>query len=178
MDRNANIVFGFHGTDPAFAERLIRGEVRVEDWVPSRNQYDWLGHGIYFWEQAPDRAKTWASHGGVVGAIIRLGTCLDLTDTEHTAMLAKAYVGFSARQRRWRKRLPANRGKLRDLDCAVINYAVKDIEKRSGQKVQTVRGAFLEGDPVFPGSAILSHTHIQIAVRDVKTIIGVFRPTF
>ena len=35
MDRYARIVFGFHGTDPAFAERLIRGEASPADWAPS-----------------------------------------------------------------------------------------------------------------------------------------------
>ena len=78
MDRHARIVFGYHGTHPAFAERLIRGEVSIADWSPSTNEYDWLGHGIYFWEYAPDRAREWAGKGGVVGAIIRLGECLDL----------------------------------------------------------------------------------------------------
>jgi len=177
MDRNTNIVFGFHGTDPAFAERLIRGEVRVEDWVPSSNLYDWLGHGIYFWEQAPDRAKAWAGRGGVVGAIIRLGTCLDLTNITYSEMLAEAYSALAARQRRWRKTMPVNRGKLRNLDCAVINYAIKQFKDQTGTTIQTVRGAFLEGDPIFPGSGIQRESHLQIAVRDVSCIVGIFRPT-
>jgi len=29
MDRYARIVFGYHGTHPAFAERLIRGEISI-----------------------------------------------------------------------------------------------------------------------------------------------------
>ncbi len=31
----------------------------------SENSYDWLGHGIYFWEQNLKRAKEWATrkHG-------------------------------------------------------------------------------------------------------------------
>ena len=90
MDRHARIVFGYHGTDPAFAERLIRGEVSIADWSPSTNEYDWLGHGIYFWEYAPDRAREWAGKGGVVGAIIRLGECLDLTEITYAEMLASA----------------------------------------------------------------------------------------
>lgn len=49
---------------------------------------EWLGHGVYFWEQDPGRALDWASNGktrgkviqpDVVGAIINLGYCLDLT---------------------------------------------------------------------------------------------------
>ena len=42
-------------------------------------------------------------------------------------------------------------------------------------KFQTVRAAFHEGRELFPGSYIASHTHIQIAVRDLSCIKGVFR---
>jgi hypothetical protein len=177
MDRYARIVFAYHGTDPAFAERLVRGEVAPADWSPSANEYDWLGSGIYFWEYAPDRAREWAGKGGVVGAIISLGECLDLTDVENTDALAAAYHAFASDYRRRRKQLPENRGKRRDLDCAVINYLCKKFRRKTGSPIQTVRAAFLEGEPVFPGSAILRETHIQIAVRDPACILGVFRPT-
>ena len=177
MDRYARIVFGYHGTDPAFAERLVRGEVAPADWSPSENEYDWLGHGIYFWEYAPDRAKEWAGQGGVVGAIINLGECLDLTDVKTTDALAEAFRAFARDYRRRRRALPENRGKRRDLDCAVINYLCKKVRQKTGIPIQTVRAAFLEGDPAFPGSAILRETHIQIAVRDPSCILGVFRPT-
>jgi hypothetical protein len=177
MDRYARIDFGFHGTDPAFAERLIRGEVAVADWSPSANEYDWLGHGIYFWEYAPDRARAWAGKGGVVGAIIQLGECLDLSEVTNADLLASAYRGFVDQQRRFRKRIPTNEGKRRDLDCAVINYLVKRTRRETGTAFQTVRALFLEGDPIFPGSAILRESHVQVAVRDPSCILGVFRPT-
>jgi hypothetical protein len=45
----------------------------------------------------------------------------------------------------------------------------------SGQ-VQTVRGAFEEGDEPFPGAALKKETHIQVAVRDRQCILGLFRP--
>jgi len=32
--------------------------------------------------------------------------------------------------------------------------------------IQTVRGTFPEGEPIYPGSKILSKAHTQIAVRD------------
>ena len=74
--------------------------------------------------------------------------------------------------------MPANKGKdkkLRELDCAVINYCAF----RAGLRqipFDTVRGAFLEGAPVFPGTTISSETHIQIAVRNLNCILGIFRP--
>jgi hypothetical protein len=170
------VVLAYHGTDPATAERILRGELPVADWRPSTNVYDWLGHGIYFWEYGPERARGWAKKGGVVGALISLGTCLDLTDVAHTELLAEMYQTFAAQQRKHHKAVPTNRGKLHDLDCAVINYAARDARMK-GQAIQTVRGAFLEGDPVFPGSSIHRQTHIRIAVRDRSCIIGLFRPT-
>jgi hypothetical protein len=113
----------------------------------------------------------------VVGAIIALGTCLDLTDINHTDMLANAYDEFAARARRRKRALPENKGKRRTLDCAVINYLVNSKAKATGTVFQTVRSPFLEGEPVFPGSGIRRESHIQIAVRDRSCILGVFRPT-
>jgi hypothetical protein len=112
----------------------------------------------------------------VVGALIRLGECLDLTDVKYADMLTAAYADLRLRQRKWKKGLPDNRGKRHDLDCAVINLLVEKAAEK-GLVFETVRAAFLEGEPVFPGSAILRETHIQIAVRDQSCIVGVFRPT-
>jgi len=41
----------------------------------------------------------------------------------------------------------------------------------------TVRAAFIEGEPIYPGSALHMETHIQIAVRNSRAIVGTFRPT-
>jgi hypothetical protein len=177
MDRFARIVLGYHGCEPRFAERLIRGETAVDAWKPSANQYDWLGHGIYFWEHAPERAKAWG-RGGVVGAVIQLGLCLDLTDVASTRLLSDQYEQLRELERSGSLKLPTNKGKSRRLDCLVINELVKASED-NGMSFQTVRCPFLEGDPVFPGSGILKESHIQIAVRTTALrtcILGVFRP--
>jgi hypothetical protein len=42
----------------------------------------------------------------------------------------------------------------------------------------SVRGAFLEGGAAFPGSKIASKSHVQIAIRNPRCIVGVFRPTY
>jgi hypothetical protein len=39
----------------------------------------------------------------------------------------------------------------------------------------SVRCAFAEGPPAFPGAGIRAASHIQIAVRNPGCIIGVFR---
>ena len=50
-------VVGYHGTGLSAALRLVN---RIEDFVWSEKDYDWLGRGIYFWEYAPKQALTFA----------------------------------------------------------------------------------------------------------------------
>ncbi|HVV84873.1 MAG TPA: hypothetical protein VHE35_17535 [Kofleriaceae bacterium] len=102
----ARTVVGYHGCDGAFAHELLLGGAEViADWRPSANDYDWLGRGIYFWEDGGPRAWRWAreqaakkgwSRPGVVGAIIRLGRCFDLLDEQYTQMLRSAYEVVAA----------------------------------------------------------------------------------
>lgn len=79
-------VLGYHGCSLPTAERLLDGE----PFKQSRNVYDWLGKGVYFWEANPLRALQFAKEQlerrggkrakpGIVGAVIDLGLCLDLT---------------------------------------------------------------------------------------------------
>jgi hypothetical protein len=52
-----SIVVGYHGCDQSLVERvLISGELLNK----SRNQFDWLGEGIYFWETGYQRALDFA----------------------------------------------------------------------------------------------------------------------
>ena len=46
---------------------------------------------------------------------------------------------------------------------------------RSDQPVDTVKGVFIEGRPVYEGSGFYERTHIQIAVQNYDCIKGVFR---
>lgn len=52
-----NLVIGFHGCDKSVSDKVITGE---ENLLASKNDYDWLGNGIYFWENNEDRALEWA----------------------------------------------------------------------------------------------------------------------
>ena len=40
-------VLGFHGCDIETRDKIISGKTTLK---PSENSYDWLGNGIYFWE--------------------------------------------------------------------------------------------------------------------------------
>ncbi|HJT35569.1 MAG TPA: hypothetical protein VJ783_26310 [Pirellulales bacterium] len=183
MERFARIVVGYHGCELKLADGLLTGKIPLADWNKSENAYDWLGEGIYFWEHSPTRALRWATErfkrrAALIGAVIQLGTCFDLLDEKITTLLARSYPKLAASYEAAGKPLPVNKGKdkkLRELDCAVINECVYRVGLHQ-HSFDTVRGAFLEGPPIFAGTTISAETHIQIAVRNLDCILGVFRP--
>jgi hypothetical protein len=169
MFRDERVVVAFHGTsDDRAAEIIASGS-----FIPSKNDYDWLGHGVYFWEYAPLRAWQWArqkhrEHAAVVEAQIALGFCLDLSDIRYTAALRLAYDSLREAFIRIGRPLPVNRNKARLLDCLVINYLATYILP----ECSTVRGPFLEGDPVYDGSMLLTQSHVQLVVRHQHCIVS------
>jgi len=186
MDQFSRLVIGYHGCTQDFARDLLLGTRPIAEWQASANDSDWLGHGIYFWEHAPERAFRWAQEqcaprgltAGVVGAVIQLGRCFDLLNENVTANLAESYPKLERTFRDKGQSLPQNRGrdwKRRDLDCLVINNCLERLGAR-GLPYDTIRGAFLEGEPAYPGAAFSSEAHIQLAVRNRACILGVFRP--
>ena len=48
------LVLGFHGCDKSVADRILCSP--SEHLLASNNSYDWLGNGIYFWLNDPERA--------------------------------------------------------------------------------------------------------------------------
>lgn len=107
-----------------------------------------------------------------------MGRCFDLLDEAITARLAQIYKDLEQSFQQTGHTLPQNRGpgwKRRDLDCLVINDCLRGLE-RQGAPYDTVRGAFLEGEPVYPGAGFSAEGHVQIAVRNLACILGVFRP--
>jgi hypothetical protein len=167
MPEDATIV-GYHATS-ASAAATILATGRIE---PSTNAWDWLGHGIYFWENAPGRAWQWAvekhpEEPAVVIASIRLGACLDLTDNRFTSAVQVAYHRLRTAFAEAKQTLPSNRGKARYLDCLVINYVCSEILKN----IETVRATFPEGEPLYTGSAFHHQSHIQVCVRTPANIV-------
>ena len=189
-------VLGFHGCDADVGENILAGKDHL---APSKNDYDWLGHGIYFWENSPERAKQWAeflaNHSPrsrnritkpfVVGAVIDLGNCLDLTEASSLGLVRSGFEEMKLAMESIGLDLPKNepgaRGDedllKRKLDCAVVNYvhAVrKDVDLL--KPFDSVRGAFSEGEPLYEGAKIMAKTHIQVCIRDRSSIRGYFRP--
>jgi hypothetical protein len=186
MDQFARIVVGYHGCTADFARDLLLGTMPVAGWQPSANDWDWLGHGINFWEHSPDRALRWAKEKhipngvtpGVIGALVQLGRSFDLLDEAITSLLAQGYARLHQAYTAAESSLPQNDGKdakRRRLDCLVINDHLRQL-RLQGIEYDTVRAAFLEGEPAYPGAGFSREAHIQIAVRNPACILGVFRP--
>lgn len=185
-------VLAYHGCDASTAVSVLEQKAGLQE---SENAYDWLGTGIYFWEHGPLRAWQWANwrsqmkserikKPAVVGAVLHLGNCFDLLDTANTKLLEDLFPEFEKALASEGKELPLNKGVrgthqddlvLRFLDCAVVNWTLKRLENE-GLYFDTVRCAFNEGGPAFPGSMIRKQSHIQIAVRNPDVIVGYFLP--
>jgi hypothetical protein len=59
---------------------------------------------------------------------------------------------------------------LAHVACGVKSIIGIIILEESGITVRGVIGAFREGRPVFANSALYSHSHVQISVRDLSLI--------
>lgn len=182
-----SFILGFHGCDKEVGEALLSGQ--KSHLLPSEKAYDWLGHGIYFWEGNPSRALAWAkerhatgkiANPFVLGAIIDLRHCLDLFDQAALTEVQLAYRTLERSAELLAKPLPKNVGDTPDkagrkLDCAVINL-LHTLRKNQGHEAYaSVRGPFLEGEPLYPGAGFRSQNHIQLCIRDTKCIKGYFR---
>lgn len=165
------LVVGYHGTNLQAALTMTQHQFRL-----SRNRYDWLGDGLYFFQDAPERAWEWAvAHHSPQPAVIGVRLhyqpeeWIDLLDINWTHTLADAYNAFLGELKRADLAVPQQTEKLHRLDRAVINYIVGVLEQQ-GVTIRAVRAAFAEGAPVFPESALFDRAHVQIAVRDLSLI--------
>jgi len=172
----SSFVLGYHGCNAAARNRLLASE----PFKPSSNDYDWLGHGVYFWEANPVRGLQWAQQQGlarpcVVGAVIDPGDCLDLLSATGIEAVRDAHRELLRSLRKVGTRAPRNSGGAdrlkRSLDCAVIEYLLEITANR----YDTVRGIFREGRPIYRSAGFYERTHIQICVRNLECIKGVFR---
>lgn len=159
---------GYHGTSAEAARAIENSGFR-----PSQNPYDWLGDGVYFFQDGKARAQSWATArwpaAAVIEAQIDLNDCLDLLDPAWFEVLSDAYDAIVALYASRGEALPRQRGLVHGMDRVVINYACEVLDQ-AGTHVTTVRGAFQEGRPAFPGSALATLAHIQVAVRDLTAI--------
>jgi hypothetical protein len=191
LSKNNRLVFAYHGCERQLRDQVLRGEEELKE---SNNDYDWLGKGIYFWENGPTRALEWAkdlkkrgkiNEPAVIGAIIDLGNCFDLLDVRYPKILQSHYPllkrRFDDRKLQLPQNLPAGANDhdllLRKRDCLIVNSTIALLNSTPPKvSIDTVRSVFQEGGAAFDGSGFFLKSHIQIAVRNPACIRGYFLP--
>jgi hypothetical protein len=190
----SGLVFGFHGCDSQVRTAVVLNKIKL---LPSKNDYDWLGHGIYFWENNQSRAIQFAeelqnrvrankspiNNPASLGAVLDLGHCLDLMDSEYLELIRVSYKKLVASYSNLGEPLPKNRSTLssnekliRDLDCAVIENFHENRQSQNLQPFDSVRSAFTEGAELYPTAGFNEKNHIQLCIRNPNCIKGYFIP--
>jgi hypothetical protein len=188
------LVLGFHGCDETVANKILLGK---DDLRESVNRYDWLGHGIYFWDNSPARAAEYANFlknnsfrskhpiitPAVLGAVISLGNCLDLLDYGNLKTLRTSYEVLRASHALSKTPISQNRNVgnntdllLRELDCDVIETLHQFRKQINLPAYDSIRGVFWEGPLLYPNAGFREKDHIQICVRNPNCIKGYFLP--
>jgi hypothetical protein len=179
----AGTIVGFHGTTEEVALQIVRQAYPI-----SRHRTaDWLGDGLYCWQDAPWRALWWAERRArheqatnpdvgphrpaVVRVEIERVSGFDLLDA--SPLVARFLRAAHALVEATSTAPPTNTGSHHDLDCAVINAAIERLAVERGIVAHWVRGVFLSGNPTsyFAGSALIKQAHVQFAVRDWSPVL-------
>lgn len=175
-------VIGYHGTRLSVALDIVN---RKRNFHYSRNRDDWLGHGVYFWEYAPQQALWWAERRqkrqnwnepvAILASMIRLGFCWDLLEPENLQILKTMHERYVQLQLASRQNIPKNFNHHKYLDCAVFQYAYAIIEDEQQQSVDSTRAVYVptgKDKRIWPRSWISQSAHIQICVRNERCILG------
>lgn len=188
----SSLVLGFHGCDKSVYDKIICGQDTLK---PSENDYDWLGNGIYFWENNPKRALEYAkliknnphrsknkiNNEAIIGAVIDLGYCLNLLESDSLKLVKEAYNLLKETFKTINKDLPENKSIFKEkdilikkLDCAVIETLHEFNRSKGNKEFDSVRGVFWEGDDLYPNAGFKEKNHIQICIRNPNCIKGYF----
>jgi len=160
--KHPGLIYGFHGCVKSVALDVINQKKQLKE---SKNEYDWLGHGIYFWQGSYSRALDYATMLSnhptrnkanpikkpyVIGAVISLGKCLDLLDYQNLNFLSIGYEIFVestlSSDMPKIKGVPGESKDLlrRNLDCAVFQTIHEAAELAEQEPFDSVRGIFFE----------------------------------
>ena len=192
-EKNPRYILGFHGCDASILPCLINQPTPT--FKASKNDYDWLGSGMYFWENDPHRAlqyilevqtrePTRITKPCVVGAVIDLGHCLNLVENKYIELLKSTYSFYEEFAKESSMEIAQNKPAYqtdhdrlyRNLDCAIIELIHASNKTNHSPEFDSVRGMFIEGGEAYPNSGFHQKTHVQICIRNPKMIKGYFLP--
>lgn len=188
------LIMAFHGCDESLAHKIVSEQAEIRS---SNNKYDWIGHGIYFWDNSPSRALEFATflsqnsgrkkraitRPAVLGAVIDLGFCFDLLDYQNLCVLKYFHGLLRAISVSAGRNMPVNKSApgskdllLRNLDCVVIEMVHRFRQRENMPPFDSVRGVFWEGEKLYPNAGFREKNHIQICIRNPNCIKGFFLP--
>lgn len=187
LSNNRHLYLGFHGCEKSLAYKLINRQVEMN---PSKNDYDWLGTGCYFWENDIRRAYEFAKdikkckEPFVVGAILDLGYCLDLTCRNNLLLIKDTYNNIvkplleigKVKTNKVSHKSITDDILLRYLDCSVIESLHQFNKDKGYHEYDSVRAGFWEGGELYETAGFREKNHIQICIRNPKCILGLFLP--
>ncbi|GHC88120.1 hypothetical protein GCM10007320_34990 [Pseudorhodoferax aquiterrae] len=196
---DGTLLLGFHGCDVTTRDDLLTG--RLGGLSPSENKYDWLGPGVYFFENDMDRARAFAQSAcdyperlytrrpiatpAVVGAVLCVSRSIDMTTQAGMTVWQHAYLQLLSMSEASGEPMPTNEEApagedtvlVRKLDYAVFSAAHKQAALSKQARYQLVRGAFLQGDRLSSSTTEFRWlSHIQLAVTDPGCILAWFLP--
>lgn len=184
------LLLAYHGCDITTRDELVARHMPTLD--SSNNVYDWLGPGIYFFENDPQRAMNFAKASAqhpdrmytkrpiatpaVVGAVICVTSCIDMSNqvglTEFSLVLSALQAQGTT--------LAANDEQnpaLRRLNNQVFAAMHAFRAARGERAYDLVRSAFVQGLPLGDSrSGFNGDNHVQLAVLKSEAIIGWFIP--
>lgn len=194
MERPGHLVVAYHGCDDSVRRELLEKDAHLKS---SRNPYDWLGDGIYLYEDDWQRALFFAqkSHANpdkhysakpikdpsVVGVVLRIRLWLDMNSLEARQEYAEAHKEVI---KTWKEGKPlVNKAAdaddedliLRPLDRKVINRIHQMRKERGAPAYDAVRSHFVQGPKLLETSGFHRDTHVQIALLNKGCILGYFR---
>ena len=188
------LLIGFHGCDRSIRDNIVSQQSMLKI---SDKDYNWLGTGMYFWENNPDRALHFAQelHARpqkgkdpindpvVLGAAIDLGFCLDLLEKEFIELVRDSYNTLAQTYELLGHALPKNQQiggsmdlLIRKLDNAIIEHLHLLRKRNDLRPFDSVRGFFIEGDSLYPTAGFYEKSHIQLCIRNPNCIKGFFIP--
>lgn len=187
MGKLTTLIKGYHGTSLRVAEKLCDGSL---SWRRSSNEGDWLGSGIYFFQDGPSRAMAWARAElegtsevpAVIESELDLSCCFDLLDLNdfyvlrERARVADELFDIPAQEEllvRGGRAKPPHLGtplKMRNRwDRFIIDFCIESLALE--RSITCVRSAFLWGHAVGPVSFLFNWSRVEIAVREPERVI-------
>lgn len=165
MVRQMAIIKAYHAGGTDEIEKFLLGSLYIKQ---SYNDNNWLGNGLYFWENDSRRAENWQiqkGKGSILECEIDTGDLLNLLEDNDEA------AGFFANARslsdRHRATHSNNKATQRfALDCKIFNVLKADFQTRFAG----VRMAFYLGESASENGNLYTDQHIQVCLWDLSVI--------